>query len=754
MDFGDAPDGSDASYPVATTAAFPTLSASDGARHTTLGQEWLGKAGSAPDSESEANVVNLDLYDDAFPPIPFFLTLTSLPPAATVSFWVTVDAGAPVGPRIINMLIDWDQSGDWKNVAGAAPEWAIQNYALAIAPGTTQLVTVPITWGLGAQLSPQIFWVRVTLTRSPIDPAPFGADGWDGSGSFAFGETEDFLFHPNRKHDSSDPWSPPVNPPTGWTPPPGGGGILPAIDLVPKDQDVTHGTPATVTVNLVNGPAPTDLEWAVGFGQRGGFPFEPGSGPLSFGGSWTSPGSGSSATSAAGAAPAIGTITINSTVDSQLSPEEWPLRVRARWPGVRSQTRKAVVRIWHSGWSGAFGIYSHFRIVEKELESVADDGDRAALLDKLGISEFWWKTGDYFVAKLTLDEVLLDLANLSPAPPSGLLNSLVSDISTAIDPFGLAYPVPEMASPVDGDTLTGTIQLVAETTSESPAVTTARFYVATTAGNVWTLVGTDSDGLDGWSTSMDTTAWPDGPVRLRAEMENTLGETGEFDALVWIDNSVAAPTVVEPLAGADVCGIITVEAACVTDESVTGLLEIQGASGDWFEIGSTNDVEDSFATVLDTGRLEAGVHMLRATVTDDVGNSNSVSWPINVQPSFVAWKYLYGILELDAEEDVNLDGLPLAIEYYLGFSPFETDARTRDFTYTATEDPPQFSFKPAEFLDGVRAKVEISGNLSDWIDLVIDPVPDVEGNVIVDVPLLPDDPPRSFVRLNVWEERP
>lgn len=247
-DYGDAPDGRHAFYPGGGgMAIFPTLFATansrvggPGVHHLTTGQEWLGPMGSATSVEIDANdpgdpdgtpnLVGSDGFDDGLPPLPLTLILTSLPPQAFLTFQVSVAGGAPAVPRYVNVLIDWNLDGEWKNLPGQTPEWAIANYQVNTGPGASQFHTVPFTWGLGAQLAPQVFWMRITLSRTPL--GGFGPDGWDGSGAFAFGETEDYLFKPGLSLSGQ-----PI--PHGAPPAPGGG--TPVCRFVPNPLQLLHG---------------------------------------------------------------------------------------------------------------------------------------------------------------------------------------------------------------------------------------------------------------------------------------------------------------------------------------------------------------------------------------------------------------------------------------------------------------------------------------------------------------------------------
>ena len=105
-------------FPTSSNSArFPTEFATvnsrigqPGAHHLNVGQEWFGQLNLVPSVEAGAsdgsdpdgtpNLVNSDGFDDGLPPIPFFITLTSIPPSATLTFFVSVAPGATAPTRM------------------------------------------------------------------------------------------------------------------------------------------------------------------------------------------------------------------------------------------------------------------------------------------------------------------------------------------------------------------------------------------------------------------------------------------------------------------------------------------------------------------------------------------------------------------------------------------------------------------------------------------------------------------------------
>jgi hypothetical protein len=178
FEFGDAPD-----------PTYPSLLASNGARHIPTDTEFLGlqSTGDWKDFEPDAKIIDLDLFDDGLSPS----ILTTENPAQTVDFEVT-NLIQDDQTLIVNILLDLNGDGDWSDIIGTQSEHVVQNQAIpltGIAEGT--FTSLPFST-VGATDGPT--WMRITLTRHQINP------GWDGTMAsagyaepFECGETEDWL---------------------------------------------------------------------------------------------------------------------------------------------------------------------------------------------------------------------------------------------------------------------------------------------------------------------------------------------------------------------------------------------------------------------------------------------------------------------------------------------------------------------------------------------------------------------------------
>jgi hypothetical protein len=181
-DFGDAPD-----------PGFPSLEASDGARHSILSFEWLGDM---VDAEPDALVVDGDRHDDA-------TVLDELTACAENSLEVKITVQSRDDPQhpydaqhllYLNVLVDWDGSGSWSGRVWCADgpfasEWAVRNLPIDVSswPEGALSAVVPVQLTAGPRTGEA--WARLTLSYGEV----VSGEDWDGRGAFTYGETEDYL---------------------------------------------------------------------------------------------------------------------------------------------------------------------------------------------------------------------------------------------------------------------------------------------------------------------------------------------------------------------------------------------------------------------------------------------------------------------------------------------------------------------------------------------------------------------------------
>lgn len=806
-DYGDAPDGPGAQtyYPAmfATTSAqarFPTRHntansriGAPGAHHVNVGQEWFGPIGAVPSVEVDAtdpadpdgypNLVNSDGFDDGLAPLPFFIVLTSIPPSATLTFFVSVAAGAPPGPRYVNVLIDWDQNGVWEDIPKLLPEWVARDFVVNVPPGASKAISVPFVWGWNALLAPQAFWVRMTLTRTPVGAGGHNyldANGcWDGSGQFEFGETEDYLFHPDVPLHGPIPWVPPG---AG-----GGGGFSRAwadVKAEPQSQTVAHGVRAyvdIVRVPAVGGPVtnPSVDWWEVDWGQRGFWleskssRMNPNIGQIahvaggsgSLGTYWDPPIPG-------GPPGTFATVTVDSIVHDLMPPLEiWPVNVRVRWPGVLLKTVQAMVFIRHSGM-GPFGLCSFYDFLEFSIaNSDLDAGNMKAMIDLTQLGSDAFQRGNYPMA-LHLIENLRQAAVANQAALEADTRGAgpdqtdrFLDITRTLETLGEEIrrleattgpcPAPVIQTPENGAWARGVVPITA--TARFRPLHEARIERWNQPSGAWELLGIlpiPEDGTISWP--WDTTSAEDGMNAIRVVyLDGSSGREGYDMVHVRVDNTppAVAPHLVPPPNGIG-NGLLNFEVANVPPDFV-GSVEIQiSADGVHFmTLGMDRYLEDGAHIAVDVSQLAPAPYQVRAAVKDEAGNAAYSEPPfvLNVEPTYASWKREFGIQANNADDDG--DSIPAIWEYFYGLNPSLPDPPSAA-VFALRPDPSGrwLLYAPHRpFLSGLNLTIERTSAMSPnpaWNVVAENPPLLPAGTIEVPIGL---DAPAGFFRIRLSE---
>lgn len=207
-DYGDAPDGTSANFVNVNPeieGSYPSVLVDpnriDYIVHLSpLERVYLGLFVT---EEMNAKVTDLDEFDDGW-------GNGSLATChfAELDLFATVPEDATAGPIYLNLLFDWNHDGFWADFSVCAtetrgfvqaPEWSVRNLELSsapyrIGPGFAGTVTLPVFVTGPTQGE---IWGRFTISTEPVDesifvPVESGGAGWNGSGRFAYGETEDY----------------------------------------------------------------------------------------------------------------------------------------------------------------------------------------------------------------------------------------------------------------------------------------------------------------------------------------------------------------------------------------------------------------------------------------------------------------------------------------------------------------------------------------------------------------------------------
>ena len=211
-DFGDAPDGLPTGYtaPGATTGAFPSRRANDGARTSLACNYWIGERVSGEDGYTDpqdpdplapnlrppgTNVPNAQTdYDDG---VGYFwrVAAQSTPDRLPAELIVQVQVNSLSRREVVfNVLVDANRDGDWdQDSLSTSPggEWAVRNHPEGLSPGFVTYDMPPIRFPIENSGMPECMWIRVTITDQPINPQT--EFGWSGTGLLGEGEIEDIL---------------------------------------------------------------------------------------------------------------------------------------------------------------------------------------------------------------------------------------------------------------------------------------------------------------------------------------------------------------------------------------------------------------------------------------------------------------------------------------------------------------------------------------------------------------------------------
>jgi subtilisin family serine protease len=167
-----------------------------------------------------------------------------------------------------------------------------------------------------------------------------------------------------------------------------------------------------------------------------------------------------------------------------------------------------------------------------------------------------------------------------------------------------------ITSPLEGATVSGMVAVTA-TASDDNGVTQVEFFMDNVS------IGIDTNGGDGWSVSLDTTAETDGTHTLSATATDTAGQISSDTISVTVQNGTTTDTpptvsISAPTAGSEVADVVTVTAAADDDFGVSQVeFFVDGAS-----IGFDNDATGGWSITWDTTDYVDGEHSLSAAATD------------------------------------------------------------------------------------------------------------------------------------------
>ncbi len=679
---------------------------------------------------------------------------------------------------------------------GAITEWVVRNHTINLAPGTSALFTSPaFLWGWNSLLGPQCFWMRMTISQVALEPSSY-PDGWDGSGAFDTGETEDYLFHPDVPRDTpgTDPWTPPGDPqkphrprkrqqdgagpnaPPPPPPPPAGAKrprppLAPDLVIIPASQTVPHGT--TALAHVVKVPAtyanPVLSGWQVNAGFRNGaldagspmllatngtyYPF---GAPAQYA-LWGSPSSGAPAGT-------VNTISINSLTDPRFpSTEDWPLTVSGSFPGNLARTASGIIRVRHSENlspgdpvdSGIPGLYESGRAILDD--SVIAEPDKTNALNFLNSSRIAFESGQLAAALADLNALkTMGLPGITSEEQTRLLaviNFLDSEI-TAIQSIHGAVPVPVIEWPTDGEYVSGNIELlITHLYPDAEVDSLIAEHRHPVTGDWLPLPLPPIRSQPGqWLQPVDTQLLADGMHEIRVTLSDAfVPDNRASQALVAlrVDNTPPAPpSLLAPAADQSVGSNLHVEATADTPDAWVASVEISANGDDWVEMATDYHAPDGWMFNVDTSTLAGGAWWVRVTCSDPAENSaSSIPVQVNVQPSYPSWRLERGITS--DFDDLDGDSIPAILEYYAGLDPAMRESPAALEMNIERSDGDFFlRCLRRQYYDGLSVIVEVSSDLGitdPWVPFAYDPPRETSGHIRVALP----EGSRQFGRLRL-----
>jgi hypothetical protein len=180
-------------------------------------------------------------------------------------------------------------------------------------------------------------------------------------------------------------------------------------------------------------------------------------------------------------------------------------------------------------------------------------------------------------------------------------------------------PSGSVTAPAAGATVGGhTVTLSSSTSDGGAGVASVSYELRPTGGGSFSQIASSTSAS--FSATWDATTVSTGSYDLRAVITDGAGNTFT-SAVVTFDVDVTAPTVTLTSPGATIFGTVTLNAT-VSGSSATNVAFAATPAGGatWTSLGT--DTSAPWSVAYDTTKLADGVYDLRATVTDNLGNSS------------------------------------------------------------------------------------------------------------------------------------
>ena len=181
-------------------------------------------------------------------------------------------------------------------------------------------------------------------------------------------------------------------------------------------------------------------------------------------------------------------------------------------------------------------------------------------------------------------------------------------------------PTGSLTGPANGATVGGTsVALSGSYSDAGSGVASVRYELRPTGGGSWTTIATATGAP--FSATWNATTVSSGSYDLQPVITDGAGNTST-GAMRTITVDVSAPTVVLTNPGATISGSVTLNAT-VTGTGATQVVFAASPAGgaSWSSLGT--DASSPWSATFDTTQLPDGLYDLRATVSDNLGNTSA-----------------------------------------------------------------------------------------------------------------------------------
>lgn len=263
-------------------------------------------------------------------------------------------------------------------------------------------------------------------------------------------------------------------------------------------------------------------------------------------------------------------------------------------------------------------------VVRQTVEVSGTAGDPNGLGNPVALVELSFDNGQSWIAatgteswSYQWDTTLFNDGNLSIQARATDTAGLVSEIDTQTVLIDNTPPVPVIATPADGITLGGIINLGGSADDGLIGSGVALVELSFDNGVTWV----PATGTTSWSISWDTTQIPDGDYPVQARATDVAGNVGDTVTVnIQVDNTPPGVNIITPESGSFVARMITINGTAEDLGSGIEKVEVSLDGGQsWLEAQGTLDWALEWNTLL----VPDGPYTIMARSIDTLGQQST-----------------------------------------------------------------------------------------------------------------------------------